>query len=500
MSRSHLIVRLLAIVLLGSLMAGSLMTPAAGSYAAAGDAAPPRPALQAAASPLPGICSESNRFGFGLRGWTIAGYDVDPLQAGWYHNFGTIPAPERPGGMAYVQTIRLSPDGPFADRACSTCPTWDQLEIMIDLNPGNWWMIGNEPDRQDLIPADRYAELYHAFYTFIKAHDPSSLIGTGGVVQPTPIRLQYLDLILDAYRSQNDGAPMPIDVWNIHNYVLREGEGWGGGIPPGTDPALAMDEDDEPPYDLTTHDNLELWTGHIVAMRAWMRDRGYRDRPLIITEFGILMPEIYLYDYDRVRTFMLATFDWLRTATDPETGYAPDGNRLVQAWAWYSLNDPAFEGWTSWNHLFDPTTKAITALGQDFAAYTAPLTQPYNGTVDVQIEALGLSLPEPEGGDPVTVTVTALVINTGASPAQNTLIRFERDGELAGEVTIPTLQPGAKHSVAVKWPDLALGAKHQVVVRADPEGILDDCNPYNNVRSAQLLVTHIRSYLPLIRR
>ncbi|MGD8821197.1 MAG: hypothetical protein PVF67_13945, partial [Anaerolineae bacterium] len=110
MSRSHLIVRLLAIVLLGSLMAGSLMTPAAGSHAAAGDAGPPRPVLQAGASPLPGICSESNRFGFGLRGWTIAGYDVTPLQAGWYHNFGTIPAPERPGGMAYVQTIRLSPD------------------------------------------------------------------------------------------------------------------------------------------------------------------------------------------------------------------------------------------------------------------------------------------------------------------------------------------------------------------------------------------------------
>jgi hypothetical protein len=477
-------------------------SPPPSSLPVSSDAPAVRPDLQASAPLLPGICAESDRFGFGLKGWSIAGYDVESLHAGWYHNFGAIVAPERPGGMAYVTTIRVHKDGPFADRACSTCPTWDQLEIMLDLNPGNWWMIGNEPDRQDVVTAARYAELYHDLYTFIKAHDPSSLIGIGGVVQPTPIRLQYLDMILTAYQSRY-GTALPVDVWNIHNYVLREAvDGWGCGVPPGTDPALTMDEDDEPPYDLLNHDNLELWIKHIVDMRQWMKNRGYRDRPLIITEFGILMPEAYGYDYPRVRTFMLETFDWLRTAIDAETGYPQDGNRLVQAWAWYSLNDPAFEIETlpGWSHLFEPTTKTITALGLDFAAYTAPLTQPYPGTVDVEVRAVSLSTPEPAGGNPVTVTATASIANNGASPAQNLLVRFERDSTPAGEILIPSLQPGAVQNVTVEWTGLPLGTGYEVLVRADQDLQVGDCNPYNNTRSTRFLVTHLRNYLPVIHR
>lgn len=33
---------------------------------------------------------------------------------------------------------------------------------------------------------------------------------------------------------------------------------------------------------------------------------------------------------------MTATFDYLLTATNPQTGYPPDGNRLVQRMAWYA--------------------------------------------------------------------------------------------------------------------------------------------------------------------
>ena len=156
-------------------------------------------------------------------------------------------------------------------------------------------------------------------------------MGVGGVVQPTPIRLQYLDMILDAYQARY-GQSMPVDVWNVHNYVLREGAtGWGCGIPPGTDEALAIE------YSVQDHDDLDYWKAHLVAMRQWMRDRGYRHRPLVITEYGIIMPHFYGFDQPRVQSFMLNTFDWLTTATDPETGYPADGNRLVQGWAWYSL-------------------------------------------------------------------------------------------------------------------------------------------------------------------
>jgi hypothetical protein len=68
----------------------------------------------------------------------------------------------------------------------------------------------------------------------------------------------------------------------------------------------------------------------------------------------------------RVIDFMNAAFDYLSTAADA-SGYSADKNRLVQAWAWYSLTDNVnYNGW-----LFDPATKARSVYGDNFAAYTA---------------------------------------------------------------------------------------------------------------------------------
>jgi hypothetical protein len=70
---------------------------------------------------------------------------------------------------------------------------------------------------------------------------------------------------------------------------------------------------------------------------------------------------------------MLATFDYFRTATSSTLGYPADGNKLVQAWAWYSLDDEYFEGYESYNHLFDPDTKSITALGTAYGNYAGSI-------------------------------------------------------------------------------------------------------------------------------
>ena len=436
-------------------------------------------------------CPESDRFGVAMVGWELDAYDVGQLNAGWYHNFGLLPTPTRPAGMQFVQTIRLSDDGPFPDRACSDCPTWQSLGALVAANPGSLWAVGNEQDRQDYVTATRYAQLYHEFYYFLKTQDPSCQVAIGGVVQTTPIRLQYLDMILDAYQNQY-GRAMPVDVWNIHNYVLREGvTGWGCGIPPGTNPALARD------YGLQDHDNIDWWTEQVIMMREWMRDRGYRDRPLIISEFGILMPDIYGYDYPRVREFMLETFDWLMTATDPDTGYPADGNRLVQSWAWYSLNDAHFEGFDSWNHVFDPDTRVITPLGLDFAAYTAPLGTP---AVDLQPVGLRHSPPEPEGGSFVTVTMTARVYNGGGSPASNVVVQFQRDSAPAGTSVIPSLGPGDAGSASGVWPNLNWGQSYQASVTVDPGGLVPECDEANNTLSTSFVVTDLRFYLPVVRR
>jgi hypothetical protein len=297
------------------------------------------------------------------------------------------------------------------------------------------------------------------------------------------------------------GGPMPIDVWNVHHYLLREADDWGGGLPPGTDPSLAI------LYKIEEHDMLgshrtELekvgWKQHLVQTRQWMRDRGYQDRPLIITEYGILMPEIYGFDYKRVQDFMLGTFDWLTTATDPDIGYPADGNRLVQAWAWYSLNDPAFEGFTGWSHLFDPDTRSPTPLGLDFSAYTAPLTQPFPGAIDLLPMAVFHTDPEPVGTGLATMTVLASIHNGGATTAHNVLVRFERDGLAAGETTLANIAPGETETASVTWENLNRGSQHQVTVAVNPDGQIVECDPLNNRLSVPMLVTDIQTYLPMV--
>lgn len=456
---------------------------------------PPATFAQSYVQPLPGICSESDRFGVSTGSLVIDVYDVKQLRAGWYHSFQPLEFPQRPAGLVYAQVVRLSQDGPFEDAACTACPTWEDVSDIARLNPGSLWLIGNEPDRQDYVDATRYAELYGEFYAFLKAEDPTCQVGIGGVVQPTPIRLQYLDKILLAYESQNGGESMPVDVWNIHNYVLREGvTGWGCGVPLGTDPSLAVE------YRVEDHDSIAYWTAHVNSMRDWMADRGYRDRPLIISEFGILMPEMYNFGYTRVRDFMLTTFDWMMTATDPETGYPSDGNRLVQAWAWYSLNDPAFEGWTSWNHLFDPATTAITALGLDFSAYTAPLTSPLPGTIDLQPVSIRHTRPVPEGGSLVTMTISVDVYNGGAAEATDVLVRFERDGAQAGEATIPSILPGTEGTASALLPGLTPGQIHQVTATVEADVQTVECDPYNNALTDFLLVPTNWVYLPMVQK
>jgi hypothetical protein len=230
-----------------------------------------------------------------------------------------------------------------------------------------------------------------------------------------------------------------------------------------------------------------------------MRDRGYRDRPLVITEFGILMPIFYGYDYPRVRDFMLGTFDWLLGTVDPDLGYPADDNRLVQAWAWFSLAEANFEGWPTWNHLFDPETTYITDLGLDHHLYTEPLTAPYPESFDLQPTAIRMTSSAPGTSEFVTATVEAQIYNGGGGTSDAAVIRFEREGLEVGDVTLPPIEAGESAWVTVVWPDLSPGW-YQVGVRADPDGALEECDRSNNRLSVARLAGGYRSYLPTIFR
>jgi hypothetical protein len=303
----------------------------------------------------PGLYSPRQRMGFVSPMRDVERYEVAQLGAGWHISCqrGEDPVPD--AGMECAQLVGVTGGVSQSDIA--------SLREIAAGNPGRLWLVGNEPDViwQFNATPERYAHLYHDVYEAIKAADPTSQVAIGGISQVTPLRLRYLGEVLAAYASAY-GQSMPVDVWNIHLAILREErETWGVDIPPG------MPDDTGILYEIEDNGDVEILKGQVVAFRRWMADQGLRDKPLIVTEFSILMPPEYGFPFERVRAFMIAAFEFLMTATDGDVGYQPDGNRLVQQWAWYSVADSAY----STGNLFDPDTGQITALGEAFAAYAA---------------------------------------------------------------------------------------------------------------------------------
>jgi hypothetical protein len=451
--------------------------------------------------PWPRTCPDSSRFGWALVvNWIdVYGDDLAQLNAGWYQNFGVLGSPPHPFGLGFVQTIRLSNDGPYADKACGRCPAWTVLQGIAQANPGSLWLIGNEIDtpHQDGIYPDRYAELYHDLFRFLKAVDPSSQVAIGGIVQPTPLRLTYLDMVLDEYRSRY-GRQMPMDVFNAHNYILREELGsWGCVIPPGLPDTQGM------LYELEDHYSMQIWIEQLMRLRTWMRDRGYRDLPLIISEYGILFydglggcsPEI-------TRDFMRATFDWMMETTDPDLGYPEDGNHLVQAWNWYSLdhggvvNEHGDPVWLGLSHLFDPESYQITNLGIAYAEHTTGLDP--SPAIDLVVTGIGKIQSEPDPGGQVTITVTAQVSNWGTETASPVLVRFESDSLPLAEDTIDSVASGESKQATVVWTGLHVGEYHTVTATADPQSLIGECYEDNNRWSSTLFIGDRFVHFPML--
>lgn len=317
----------------------------------------PRPSLGTSAYPPTPLASipESSilwegrpRWGVGVAIGPISKYNVKPLRLGWYLDWRARANPSRPEGIEYVQMVRLR-DGKLI-------PKPEEISRIAELNPGSLWLIGNEPDVkwQDNVKPALYAALYHQAYKTIKLADPTARVGIGGVSQPTPLRLKYIELILEAYKAQF-GEEMPIDIWNIHNFILREERGsWGVDIPPG------IREDRGELYEIDDSGNIEAFRRQILNFRRWMAERSFQNYPLIISEYGIPMPEDYGFPPERVIAFLRSTFEFFLTATDPALGYPADGYRLVQRWCWYSLDDTTYPT----GRLFDPQTGALTAVGE----------------------------------------------------------------------------------------------------------------------------------------
>jgi hypothetical protein len=386
------------------------------------DAAPVAPAQSDAASlylPLVSTPTDlADRIGFSKGSLDVTDYnDIESLKAGWYVDWQVQVAPQRPDGIEYMQMVRLHQEmvcGPRVTPDRVKCRyvtphsyTFQPSEATIvkaaKVNPGSVWLIGNEPDRpdwagggQDEIMPHLYAEAYHRFYTLIKAADPHARIAVAGIIQMTDLREDYLDKMWAHYKLKY-GTDMPVDIWNVHNFIgseycervsgaeipgsnpkIREMTCWGMGLPPDAlwadgasdanspvcsgNPRICkgayIDED-------WRHTYIPTFEAQIRRFRQWMKDHGQQNKELIVTEYGVL----YTQDIacptgdsanakackaaypsgtvplqssgDHVRKFMTDSFDFFLNGKDCSLSTI-DGCRLVQRWAWFSLDSGGY--------------------------------------------------------------------------------------------------------------------------------------------------------------
>ncbi len=458
----------------------------------------PQPLYAATDSTPAPLCS----YGVNVHG-DINAYDLASLRMGWYVDYAAKSAPVHPNGAEYVPIIRLQQIGA---NGYSYSPSGNALQAAIAGNPGAAWIIGNEPDRrdwQDDLEPHVYASAYQELYYLIKQADPTAQIFAGAIVQPTPIRLQYLDMVLQSYLDQF-GEPLPADGWSIHNFILNEvscdynpGNCWGAEIPPG------IDADYGEIVTIEDNDNFDLFKERIVRFRQWMANRGYTGLPVYLSEYSILMPEYLGFPPSRVNAFMDKTYDYMQTTTDPVLGDPNDNYRLIQRWSWYSTNDQSYNG-----ALFAETSAgsgvyARTEIGDHFAGYTSVITD----QVDVYPNRLYADPVPFSTGQPVTFTLTTRIANSGnlTQPTSNVIVRFYNGDPQTGGVQIGTDQNvtlagcGDNSTVSVQWNNVPPGV-YDVYAVVDPDNLIGEIDDNNNTFTQKILVATHRIFLPVVSR
>jgi hypothetical protein len=370
-------------------------------------------------------------------------------------------------------------------------------------------------------------------------------VAPSALVEVTPARLQYLDIVWDEYYRLY-GHAMPVDVWNMHVYILPEVqykrdasgqvvldaggnpilEGSRAGIALGTDPALAIRFSEADPaacasggvYCYAEHDDINVFIQQVYAMRQWMKAHGQQHKPLILTEFGILYP--YLEQSDpplgscpscysladefgntftrqRVTSFMNATLNFLETTNDPALGYPEDNNRLVQQWNWYAVNDgdPA-----SANNLVEDNGSALTMMGQTYKARNTAL----GWAVNLRLSDAPAFAIKSVGGT-ATATLSVTFRNNGNTRTQAPLVvTFYSNAGMTtkiGEVTIPAGVMGCAtrpYTASVNWSGLAPGLHRYWVRINDGATPIVESTEADNTGSNFILVDPHQVFLPIL--
>ncbi len=457
------------------------------------------------------------RLGVGASANSLTTYNYTPTRVGWYLDWNVYGSP--PPSIEYYRSVKTKQDksGSTYLPSYHITPTLDfapgGLGPILQAYPGQVWIIGHEPDRpysQDDVMPDMYAQIYHDAYQFIKSVDPTARVANGAIVEPTPLRLQYLDLVLQAYQTKY-GMKMPVDVWNTHSYIIPENRfGPGADIPPGITATSGMQ------YTPLDHLDISVYDGQIQALRSWMKSRGYQDVPLISTEYGALYPLWYLQNFGLTQAdidnFIGNVINHMNTQRDLSIGYPADDYRLIQRVALYSLDDdsvfpsdppdPTYFRWGSFLFRSSPPYTR-TATGDGFVLTAQSLAPTVDWLVSQPRIVSGSLIVSPT--QTVSPTVRVTLSNAGNTLASAyaviTFTDVTTDPNALIQITsIPPLNGcGAAQDTDVVWPDLAQGI-HSLRIEVGSSDGDTDLNLTNNVLTMTVAVGTNGVYLPLINR
>lgn len=452
--------------------------------------------------------------------------------SGWYIDFGTEPASkETPYSAEHVNLIRLSQNkdsnGNRLD-AYKYKPSANALRQMVSTHKGQLWLIGNEVDRvhaQDDIFPQLYAKAYHEIYHLIKNADPTAQVANSGLVEVTPGRLQYLDIVWDTYFDLY-GQPMPVDVWNAHIYILPERQPNGepsmmASIALGTDINLGIFQNRgtlvpacENPYDNTycnaEQDSIPIFQKQIKDMRRWMKEHGQQNKPLIITEYSLLFPyysengcveDEYgnCFTQQRVSNYMMETMDWMSSQKNYSLGFAGDDYKLVQQWLWFSAYSDGVghaSNFLKHNYPSHPagTSSQMTLVGQTYKDIIASAPS----KTDLLIERTFAN------HDAGVVTLGADIRNAGniplVSPVKISFYANSAQTDLIGQVTLNPVLNGCARDVATvttTWTPPHAGV-NQFWVKVDSGNQISEMNEMNNGKSGLVIESPSQVWIPFV--
>jgi hypothetical protein len=484
---------------------------------------------------------------------------LDDLGAGWYSSFSTEAGGEAPNGSEFVPLIAVQQhrrDGDYLPSFNIIPPLTEAgLGSLIDARPGALWIVGNEVDRgpqpgsidQKGTFPDIYAQAYHQVYHFIKDRDPTAMVANSGLVEITPGRIQYLDLMWSSYLDRYH-EPMPVDIWNMHIYILPEvnPQGLPNGIASvamGTDPALGKKESYDPDgtgpllprdtcdfedvYCYAEHDETDEFAQQVEAMRSWMAKNGQRNKPLILSEFSLLYPNeldgdsCWLQDefgecftQARVLEYMDGTLTYLTSARDTSIGYPLDGNRLVQQWLWFSIVNTPTVGYISDLVVYDDRSNKLTGLSVIGARYkTWAVAEPVIPNLLPDQPDPSVAFTVEPGGTAEAILQVNVGNNGNIDVTEPFSVTFYADSnltEVIGSASVPLLgtnDPGfsvpgcARRTTMAQttWQGLYPGL-HPYWAVVDSESHISESNENDNVIRGFVIVNPQQTFFPIMLR